>query len=136
MELETKNEIYSAMVVYGFLSYQDACVSVPNKELMLKFQEVLAKKKMGYTARLTGESRNMLQATLAGDIETMERILTCAHETEIPILSYNNETDLAALVNLLYLSASNFYRIEREDRAGKVIRIVCVTLIMRRMTVL
>lgn len=31
----------------------------------------------------------------------------------------NDENNLAALVNLIYLSARNEYRIEREDRAGK-----------------
>lgn len=34
MNLTTKNEIFSAMVVYGFLSYQNGYVSIPNKELM------------------------------------------------------------------------------------------------------
>lgn len=34
MELSTKDEIYSAMVVYGFLTFADGYVSIPNKELM------------------------------------------------------------------------------------------------------
>lgn len=51
MSPTTKNEIFSAMVVYGFLTYHDGCVSIPNHELMLKFQEVLAKDEMGYVAR-------------------------------------------------------------------------------------
>ena len=43
MNLTTKNEILSAMVVYGFLSYENGCVCVPNKELMDKFCEMLMK---------------------------------------------------------------------------------------------
>lgn len=34
MELKTRDEIFSAMVVYGFLNYENGCVSIPNKELM------------------------------------------------------------------------------------------------------
>jgi hypothetical protein len=34
MNLTTKNEIISAMVVYGFLTYENGCVSIPNKEIM------------------------------------------------------------------------------------------------------
>ena len=49
----------------------------------------------------------------------IEDILQAAHDTESPVLSYNNEAELAAAVNLCYLSARNKYRIEREDRAGK-----------------
>ena len=36
MSLSTKDEIFSAMVVYGFLTYYDGCVSIPNHVLMLK----------------------------------------------------------------------------------------------------
>ena len=35
------------------------------------------------------------------------------------MLSYNNETELTAIVNLVYLAARDSYRIEREDKAGK-----------------
>ena len=61
----------------------------------------------------------MLQATLAGDTETMSKIIQYAHNTEVPILSYNNETELSAIINLVYLSARDQYRVEREDKAGK-----------------
>lgn len=33
MQLSTKDEIYSAMVVYGLLTYEDGCVFIPNREL-------------------------------------------------------------------------------------------------------
>lgn len=60
----------------------------------------------------------MLEATLHGDVVTMAEILEKAHNTEIPLLSYNNETDLTAVVNLVYLAARDRYRVEREDKAG------------------
>ena len=119
MDLGTKDEIFSAMVVYGFLSYYDGMVSIPNRELMIKFEDVLTNKMMGYISKLALESERMLTATLNGNTREMERILSFAHDTEIPILNYNDEGNLAALVNLIYLSARNEYRIEREDRAGK-----------------
>lgn len=43
MRLSTKEEIFSAMVVYGFLTYENGCVSIPNKELMDRFNEMLMK---------------------------------------------------------------------------------------------
>lgn len=61
----------------------------------------------------------MLKATLSGDTKTMSAILKYAHDTESPILSYNNEIELSAVVNLVYLSARDKYRIEREDKAGE-----------------
>lgn len=60
---------------------------------------------LGYVYRLAKESEKMLKATLAGDTLTMEKILEYAHNTEVPLLSYNHETELSAIVNLVYLVA-------------------------------
>lgn len=46
-------------------------------------------------------------------------LLANVHNTETPILSYNNETELSAIVNLVYLAARDRYRVEREDKSGK-----------------
>lgn len=119
MNLSTRDEIYSAMVVYGFLSYLNGKVCIPNRELMEKFDELLVKNEsLGYVYRLAKESEKMLKATLAGDTLTMERILEFAHNTEVPLLSYNHETELSAIVNMVYLAARDSYRVEREDKAG------------------
>lgn len=118
--LKTKEEIFSAMVVYGFLKYEKGRVSVPNRELMEKFSDMLRKEpSLGYVYRLANISSKMLQATLAGDMDTMSEIITYAHNTEVPILSYNNETELSAVINLIYLAARDEYRVEREDKAGR-----------------
>ena len=119
MALSTKEEIFSAMVVYGFLSSEDGKVSIPNKELMSKFEEMLMKEPaLGYVYRLARESDRMLKATLLGNVDDMAQILEYAHNTETPLLTYSSEIELTALVNLVYLSARDSYRVEREDKAG------------------
>lgn len=119
MNLTTRDEIFSAMVVYGFLTYKDGKVSIPNKELMDRFGEMLQKEpSMGYIHQLAKHSRKMLEATIYNDTKTMEDILSYAHNTEVPILSYNHEVELAAIVNLVYLTARDYYRVEREDKSG------------------
>ena len=119
-ELKTKEEIYSAMVVYGLLTYDNGMVFIPNKELMGSYAAMMKKEQsLGYIYRLANVSSQMLQATLAGDTETMAKIIQYAHNTEVPILSYNNETELSAIINLVYLAARDQYKVEREDKAGK-----------------
>ena len=119
-ELNTKEEIYSAMVVYGLLTYDCGMVFIPNKELMGSYAAMMKKEKsLGYVYRLANISSQMLQATLAGDTKTMSEIIQYAHNTETPILSYNNETELSAIINLVYLAARDQYKVEREDKAGK-----------------
>lgn len=120
MELDTKDEIYSAMVVYGLLTYEDGKVSIPNKELMDSYASMMKKEKsLGYIYNLAAASKKMIAATLDGDTQTMSEILKYAHDTEVPIFSYNNEVELAAVVNLVYLAARDKYRVEREDKAGE-----------------
>lgn len=119
MSLRTKEEIFSAMVVYGFLTSENGKVFIPNKELMDKFEDMLVKEpSLGYVYRLAKESDRMLKATLAQDTDTMLAILEYAHNTEAPLFSYSSEAELTAIVNLVYLSARDTYRIEREDKAG------------------
>ena len=119
-ELNTKNQIFSAMVVYGLLTYEDGEVFIPNRELMDKFNELLlSNESLGYVYNLAKESERMLKATLAGDTGMMADILKLAHDTESPIFSYNSEIELSAVVNLVYLAARDKYRVEREDKAGE-----------------
>ncbi len=118
-ELKSKSEIFSAMGVYGFLSYENGQVTIPNRELMGKFDDMIrTEDSLGYVYRLAKESERMLQVTLKGDTDIMEEILELVHDTEIPLLSYNNETELTSVVNLAYLAARDTYRVEREDKAG------------------
>lgn len=120
MEVASREQIYSAMVVYGLLTYADGEVFIPNKELMDNYNEMLlSKDSLGYVYQLAKKSEQMLQATLAGNTEKMEEILQFAHDTESPILAYNSEAELSALVNLCYLSARNRYRVECEQKAGR-----------------
>ena len=120
MNLSTREEIFSAMVVYGFLSFENGKVSIPNKELMDKISDMLQKKPtLGYVYNLAKESGRMLRATLDADTKTMAEILEQTHNTEVPLLIYNYETELTAIVNLVYLAARDIYKVEREDKAGK-----------------
>ncbi|MCD7814817.1 MAG: ATP-binding protein [Lachnospiraceae bacterium] len=120
MNLTTRNEILSAMVVYGFLNYEDGKVHIPNRELMDEFAKTIREREnLGYINRLAVESDRMLRATLKGDTKKMEEILQFAHDTETPLLDYNDEIELTAIVNLVYLAARDSYYVERENKAGE-----------------
>ena len=119
MTMETKDEIFSAMVVYGLLTYYDGSVSIPNYELMLKFEKTLKLRDVGYLSKLAKRSEQALNATLEREAETVAQIVEDAHDQEIPLLRYKNEADLAAVINLVYLYARNHYHVEREKSAGK-----------------
>ncbi len=114
-----KEEIYSAMIVLGFLSYSDGYLRIPNKELMKEFEKALRDKAFGYVSEIIENSKIMLKATVKGDTKTVESILHGIHNSEIPILQYNDENSLSCVLTLAYLSARDTYRVEREEKTGK-----------------
>ena len=114
-----KEEIYSAMIVLGFLSYYDGYLKIPNRELMKEFEKALRDKSFGYVSEIIENSKNMLQATINGDTKKVEAILHDIHNSEIPILQYNDENSLSCVITLAYLSARDTYRVEREEKTGK-----------------
>lgn len=118
-QLDTRDEILSAMVVYGFLSYYADRLKIPNHELMEKFQKVLERDSMGEVKEIVDSSKMMLEATLAGDEKRVAEILESVHDREIPFLNYNDENALSCVITLCYLYARKDYWIEREAKSGK-----------------
>lgn len=118
-QLTTRNEILSAMVVYGFLSYHDGYLRIPNYELMEKYQDVLLRKSMGEVKAIVDRSKEMLEATLMCDEDKVASILEDVHDREIPFLKYGDENSLSCVITLCYLYARDEYTIEREAKSGK-----------------
>ena len=56
IELNNRNQILSAMTIYGFLSYHDETLTIPNKELRMKFDYSLKNHQMGEISKLVLKS--------------------------------------------------------------------------------
>ncbi|OOO00421.1 MAG: AAA family ATPase [Epulopiscium sp. Nele67-Bin004] len=115
----TKEEIYSAMITWGFLSYYNEEVCIPNNELMLEFVIALRDESFGEVSGLLKNSDEMLRATLAKDNKKVAQIVHDIHNSEIPVLKYTDENSTSCVLTLAYLSARDRYRIEREEKSGK-----------------
>ena len=116
--ISSKDEILSAMVVYGFLNYYNGELCIPNHELMLKFQQALSAREMGLKQTLE-ESKRLLDATLEGNGREVARLIEQLHDEKIPFFQYNDENSLACVVTVGYLAALDRYRVSREEKAGK-----------------
>lgn len=114
-----RKDIYAAMIIYGLLSYYDGGLRIPNKELMIEFEDALEDDDFGYVAELVRSSDEILNAALAMNGEMVASYLHNIHNSELPIFKYNDENSLSCVVTLAFLSARNKYRIEREEKSGK-----------------
>jgi hypothetical protein len=118
LELNNRNQILSAMTIYGFLSYDGDELRIPNKEIKMKFSKALEDSSMGEVSEIIMKSTKMLEATLKKDTKTMEKLIQEAHDINIPIIKYNDENSLACIIILVYLRARSKYKIVRETPAG------------------
>ncbi len=116
---QNREAIYAAMIIYGLLSYSDGELRIPNKELMIEFQKALKDDEFGYVAELVRNSGAVLEATLNKKGDIVASYLHDIHNSELPILRYNDENSLSCVVTLAYLSARNKYKVEREEKSGK-----------------
>ncbi len=117
-KVSSKDVILSAMVVYGFLSYFDGELRIPNHELLLKFKSALLSQELGLKQTLD-ESKRLLNATLGQRDREVAALIENLHTEKIPFFEYNDENSLACVVTMGYLAALDDYRITREDKAGK-----------------
>lgn len=114
-----RKEIYAAMIIYGLLSYYEGTLRIPDKELMMEFENALEDDDFGAVAELVKNSEQILDATLDQKGDLVASYFHNIHNSEIPILKYNDENSLSCVVTLAYLSARDKYRIEREEKSGK-----------------
>jgi len=118
LSLETRDEILSAMSVYGLLTYHDETLEIPNKELLLKFSRSLRDKNLQEISKLLSRSFDLLQATINQDTETMCEIIQYTHDIYTSIIKYNDENSLSCIITIAYISAIENYHIVREMPAG------------------
>ena len=73
---------------------------------MLEFEKALEDESFGYVSKIIENSKSMLKATVNKDVKIIEEILHDIHNSEIPILQYNDENSL--------LNTNLFLRIQKQ----------------------
>ena len=115
---KSREDILAALVVYGFLTYYDGKLSIPNLELAQKFSHVLRRGTLGVSMTLE-ESRNLLEATLNGRMKEVASHIGRIHDEQIPFIVYSDENSLSCVIMYAYYAALDWYEIRREEKAGQ-----------------
>ncbi|OUM58348.1 hypothetical protein PIROE2DRAFT_16393 [Piromyces sp. E2] len=118
-----KNEMYSSMVVYGFLTYDSNAneIYIPNKELYENFIFVLEDTKdTQIYNNLKKISPDVLDATLNKNTNEICNLFKGIRmDDEVPNKFYYNHITLGFIVKYAYFDAKTKYNIEQEKTAGK-----------------
>jgi len=116
-----KKELYSEMVTYGFLTYYRGKISIPNKELLEKFKELLREQKdnMKYYYDMIENSDKMIKATLNKDTNKMCEILENSHMEKIVPTDKMDHGNLKRIIDFVYFNIRMKYEHREEINVGK-----------------
>lgn len=117
----TKDDVLTLLIHLGYLGY-DADTReafIPNREIREEFENAMSAGGWGAVMDILRASDRLLEDTLRGDGESVAEGLDRAHMEVASILTYNDESSLAAAIGLAYYSARKDYKIIREMPAGR-----------------
>ena len=119
--IETCDDVLTLLVHLGYLSYDPVFgrVMIPNTEVADEFKNSVRVCGWGSLSKAIGNSRELLNATIAGDKNYIAQALDSYHDEATSFIEFNDENSLACAIRLAYYSAQAQYEIFREFPSGK-----------------
>jgi len=116
-----KDDILTLLIHLGYLAYDSEKKEafIPNKEIIEEFENAMSTGGWSEVTTVLRASEKLLEDTINGDGESVTEGLDLAHTQIASILTYNDESSLAAAVGLAYYSARKDYRLIRELPTGR-----------------
>ena len=119
--VRSKNDVLTVLIHLGYLAYDEdrSQCYVPNKEVADEFLNAVEDTSWSRLVDAITSSRNLLDATIAGNEQVVAKAIDIAHDENTSILAYNDENSLACVLTVAYIWARNEYVIHREYATGK-----------------
>ncbi len=119
--IETCDDVLTLLAHLGYLSYDPVFgrVMIPNTEVADEFKNSIRVCGWGSLSKAIGNSRELLNATIAGDKKYIEKALDSYHDEATSFIEFSDENSLACAIRLAYYSAQAQYEIFREFLSGK-----------------
>ena len=120
-EIRSRDDVLTLLVHLGYLAYEPekGDVFIPNQEVADEFENAVEDGSWEEIAKALRDSDALLQATLAGDEETVSAKIDEIHMLNTSVLAYNNELSLSCVITIAYYSARRYYTLIREFPSGK-----------------
>ncbi len=116
---QNKDEIITALIHLGYLTYSNGKAWIPNKELAEEFTNSIKKMSWGILTKLLRQSKNLLTATQNKEADVVASFLEDIHDDLQEFKEYNNEHTLKCVIHLAYYAAQEDYYLQFEENAGK-----------------
>lgn len=118
--IKSKDDVLTLLVHLGYLAYDSIRkeVHIPNQEVADEFKNAVEYSGWEGISAALQTSEDLLEATLRGDAEMVEKEIDAIHSANVSILAYN-ENALSCVITLAYYSAQKYYTLIRELPTGK-----------------
>ena len=119
--INSRNDVLTVLIHLGYLAYDrnTSMCYIPNKEVADEMNNAIKATSWEPLVKTIQNSKALLDATIAGNSQAVERAIDLAHDENTSILSYNDENSLACVLSVAYIWAKNEYIIHREYATGK-----------------
>ncbi len=116
---QDKDEVITALIHLGYLTYLGGKVWIPNREITEEFANSVKKLSWGTVTSLLRQSKDLLAATYNRDADRVAAMLESVHDDMHEFKEYNSEHTLKCVIHLAYYAAQDEYSLRFEEGTGK-----------------
>ena len=115
-----RDDVLALLIHLGYLGYDQPKreVFIPNHEIIDVFKASTRGREWNSTFKALQNSRRLVDATMAGDAETIAELIEAAHD-KAGNRTYNSEAALSYAIQLAYYAAQDDYTLIPELDTGK-----------------
>ena len=121
-KIQNRDDVITYLIHLGYLGYdaQKQMAFIPNEEIRQELTSATKQNHWNEFISFQQESKELLNATLDLDTETVAEKIETIHSTYASIISYNDENSLSSVLAIAYLSSMQYYfKPIRELPAGR-----------------
>ncbi len=119
--IRSKDDVLTVLIHLGYLAYDwdtSECY-IPNHEVAGEMVNAVKNNHWDVVVNALDKSKQLLQAVLDDDAQSVANGIDAAHDENTSILSYNDENSLACVLSIAFYAARKDYIIHREFATGK-----------------
>ena len=119
--IRSKDDVLTVLIHLGYLAYDwdtSECY-IPNHEVAGEMVNAVKNNHWDVVVNALDKSKQLLQAVLDDDAQSVANGIDTAHDENTSILSYNDENSLACVLSIAFYAARKDYVIHREFATGK-----------------
>lgn len=111
ISFQNKDDVITLLIHLGYLAYDQKYrkAFIPNEEIRQEFVLATKSKKWNELLDFQRESKELLEATLYMDCDTVAEKIEKIHTQFASTIQYNDENSLSSVLTIAYLSAMQYY---------------------------